>query len=144
MAATRARITQLTQSIGYPGVLMKKIAFASLIVAALLPATVLAQQKKMDDMKGMDMSNMKDMNMPKKSGSTAQTTHMAMGEVKSVDLKGQVVNVAHEPIKSLNWPAMTMGFVVKDKMLMDKLVVGKKVQLEFVQEDGKYVVTAVK
>ena len=122
---------------------MKKIAFASLIVAALLPATVLAQQK-MDDMKGMDMSNMKDMNMPKKSGSTAQTTHMAMGEVKSVDLKGQVVNVAHEPIKSLNWPAMTMGFVVKDKMLMDKLVVGKKVQLEFVQEDGKYVVTAVK
>ncbi|WP_137860691.1 MULTISPECIES: copper-binding protein [Variovorax] len=123
---------------------MKKIAFASLIVAALLPATVLAQQKKMDDMKGMDMSNMKDMNMPKKSGSTAQTTHMAMGEVKSVDLKGQVVNVAHEPIKSLNWPAMTMGFVVKDKMLMDKLVVGKKVQLEFVQEDGKYVVTAVK
>ncbi|WP_454902708.1 copper-binding protein [Variovorax gossypii] len=122
---------------------MKKIAFASLIVAALLPATVLAQQK-MDDMKGMDMSNMKDMNMPKKSASTAQVTHMAMGEVKSVDPKGQVVNVAHEPIKSLNWPAMTMGFVVKDKMLMDKLVVGKKVQLEFVQEDGKYVVTAVK
>ncbi|WP_454902685.1 copper-binding protein [Variovorax gossypii] len=122
---------------------MKKVVFASLVAAALLPAAALAQQK-MDDMKGMDMSNMKDMNMPKKSGASAQSTHMAMGEVKNVDPKGQVVTVAHEPITSLNWPAMTMGFVVKDKMLMDKLVVGKKVQLEFVQEGGKYVVTSVK
>lgn len=122
---------------------MKKFAFASLVAAALLPAAVLAQQK-MDDMKGMDMSNMKDMNMPKKAGAASQTTHMAMGEVKSVDVKGQVVTVAHEPIKTLSWPAMTMGFVVKDKMLMEKLSVGKKVQFEFVQEDGKYVVTSVK
>lgn len=122
---------------------MKKFAFASLVAAALLPAAVLAQQK-MDDMKGMDMSNMKDMNMPKKAGAASQTTHMAMGEVKSVDVKGQVVTVAHEPIKTLSWPAMTMSFVVKDKMLMDKLAVGKKVQFEFVQEDGKYVVTSVK
>lgn len=124
---------------------MKKAVFASLVAAAavLLPAAVLAQQK-MDDMKGMDMSGSKDMNMPKKAGASSQTTHMAMGEVKSVDAKDQVVTVAHEPVKTLNWPAMTMGFVVKDKMLMDKLSVGKKVQFEFVQEGGKYVVTSVK
>lgn len=122
---------------------MKNAVFASLVAAVLLPAAVLAQQK-MDDMKGMDMSGSKDMSMPKKPGASSQTPHMAMGEVKSVDAKGQVVTVAHEPVKTLNWPAMTMGFVVKDKMLMDKLSVGKKVQFEFVQEDGKYVVTSMK
>lgn len=122
---------------------MKNAVFASLVAAVLLPAAVLAQQK-MDDMKGMDMSGSKDMSMPKKPGASSQTTHMAMGEVKSVDAKGQVVTVAHEPVKTLNWPAMTMGFVVKDKMLMDKLSAGKKVQFEFVQEDGKYVVTSMK
>lgn len=121
---------------------MKKFAFNFLVVTALVPAAVMAQQK-MDDMKGMEMSGSKDMNMQKKAGG-ASVTHMAMGEVKTVDAKSQVVTVAHEPIKTLKWPSMTMGFVIKDKMLMDKMVVGKKVQFEFVQEDGKYVVTSVK
>ena len=41
-------------------------------------------------------------------------------------------------------PAMTMGFLVKDKMLLDKLAVGKRVDFEFVQGSKGYVVTAVK
>ena len=44
----------------------------------------------------------------------------------------------------MNWPAMTMGFQVKDKMLFDKLAVGKKVDFEFVHGTKGYVVTAVK
>lgn len=43
---------------------------------------------------------------------------------------------------SLNWPAMTMGFAVKDKALLDKLAMGKKV--EFVKEGKGYTVTGVK
>ena len=39
---------------------------------------------------------------------------------------------------------MTMGFKVKDKMLMDKLTAGKKVKFEFMQEDKDYVITGVK
>jgi hypothetical protein len=41
---------------------------------------------------------------------------------------------AHEPIKSLKWPAMTMGFSVKDKSLFDKLKVGKKVDVEIAKQ----------
>ncbi|MDO8775580.1 MAG: copper-binding protein [Burkholderiaceae bacterium] len=44
----------------------------------------------------------------------------------------------------MNWPPMTMGFIVKDKMLFDKLTVGNKVIFEFVQEPNGYVVTKVK
>ena len=54
------------------------------------------------------------------------------------------MTLAHEPIKSLNWPSMTMGFKVKYKMLMDKLTAGKKVKFEFMQEDKDHVITGVK
>jgi Cu(I)/Ag(I) efflux system protein CusF len=41
--------------------------------------------------------------------------------------------LSHEPVKSLNWPAMTMGFKVRDKALFEKLTKGRKVEVEFVQ-----------
>lgn len=39
---------------------------------------------------------------------------------------------------------MTMGFQVKDKMLLDKLTGGKTVDFEFAQGDKAYVITNVK
>ena len=39
---------------------------------------------------------------------------------------------------------MTMGFSVKDPMLLDKLAPGKKVKIEFTQDSGGYVITSVK
>lgn len=120
---------------------MKKAALPSLVLALLVPAMAAVAQTKMDDMKGMDM---KGMDMTKKPAPTASVVHKAMGTVKKVDAKGGVVTLAHEPIKSLNWPAMTMGFKVKDKMLLDKLTDGKKVEFEFMQDDKDYVVTGVK
>ena len=73
-----------------------------------------------------------------------QAAHTATGVVKKVDAKTGTVTLAHDPVKSLNWSAMTMGFTVKDKMLLDKLAVGKKVEFEFVQQGKDYVITSVK
>ncbi|WP_443272740.1 copper-binding protein [Variovorax sp. JS1663] len=56
---------------------------------------------------------------------------------------GSVVLV-HGPIASLNWPPMTMKFLVKDKALWEKLAEGKQVEVEFTQEGKDYVVTKVK
>lgn len=61
-----------------------------------------------------------------------------------VDVGAGIVTLAHEPVKSLNWPAMNMGFQVKDKMLLDKLGVGKTVDFEFVQGAKGYVIAGVK
>jgi len=76
----------------------------------------------------------------------AQTVaaHQATGVVKSVDRTKSVVMLAHDPVKSLNWPAMTMGFLVKEKPLLDKLQPGKKIAFEFVQQGKNYVITSVK
>lgn len=108
----------------------------ALVLAAALPATAAFAQQKMDDTKAMDMTKTPD--------AVAQMTHAATGVVKQADPTAGTVTLAHEPVKSMNWPAMTMGFQVKDKRLFDKLAVGKKVDFEFVQGNKGYVVTAVK
>ncbi|HCE06999.1 MAG TPA: copper-binding protein [Oxalobacteraceae bacterium] len=72
------------------------------------------------------------------------TRHQATGVVKAIDPANGRVTLAHQAIKSLNWPAMTMDFAVKDKVLFDKLAVGKKVDVELMKQGSGYVVTAVK
>ena len=73
----------------------------------------------------------------------AQTAvHKATGVVTKVD-KDKVM-IRHEPVRTLNWPGMTMAFTVKDKALMEKLAKDKKIEFEFRQEGRDYVVTSVK
>ena len=100
------------------------------------------------DMKGMDsekcMTMMKEMEDKPQSKHGDAMTHHAKAVVKSVNADKSKVTLAHEPIKSLHWPAMTMSFDLKDKALADKLVTGQKVDVEFVKQGSAYVVTAVK
>ena len=74
----------------------------------------------------------------------AQVTHKGTGVVKSVDAKKGTVMLAHGPIQSLNWPAMTMRFRAKDKQLVEAVKPGQKVEFDFVQEGRDYVITGLK
>jgi Cu(I)/Ag(I) efflux system protein CusF len=74
----------------------------------------------------------------------AQATHEAAGVVKKVDREGGRITLAHEPVKSLNWPAMTMVFRVQDRKLLDKVAPEAKVQFEFVQQGSSAVITRIK
>jgi Cu/Ag efflux protein CusF len=85
-------------------------------------------------MKGMDTR------MEKKGADGA--VHKATGVVTKVE--NDKVTIKHGPVPSINWPSMTMAFKVKDKALMEKLGKDKKVDFEFKQEGGEYVVTSVK
>jgi len=104
--------------------------------------------KPMSNMKGMEMKQMdathcKAMGSPKDSKVPAHgDMHAADGVVKSIDPQGNVT-LQHGPVKSLGWPAMSMGFAVKDKVLMDKLAVGKKVHVEFSKQGDGYVIESV-
>jgi Cu(I)/Ag(I) efflux system protein CusF len=120
---------------------MKRIATLSLLAALTASGAAFAQS---GDMKGMDM--MKDMDSGSKAQGTSRngTLHKTAAVVKAIDPAKGKVTLAHGPVKSLNWPAMTMGFTIKDKALFDKLAVGKKVDVEFTRQGSDYVVTAVK
>lgn len=124
---------------------MKSTAAVLLILALSVSSLAVAQSGSMKNMDMKDM-DMKAMPMDKmNSGATAKaSTHKATGIVKAVDpIKGTVA-LAHGPVKSLNWSAMTMTFVVKDARLFGKLAVNKKVTIDFTKQDVDYVVTAVK
>ena len=71
-------------------------------------------------------------------------SHKGVGVVKSVDAAKSGVMLAHEPIASLGWPAMTMRFAVRDKALLEKMQPGKKIEFEMVQQGRDYVITSVK
>ena len=93
------------------------------------------------DMKEMDM---KGTNNKAHANSSEAITHKTVAVVKGIDAANGKVKLAHEPVKSLNWPAMTMNFSVRDPALFDKLAPGKKVEIEFVQQGSASVITAVR
>lgn len=123
---------------------MKPIVTLALIMACSTSPLALAQSgsTKTMDMKGMDMKSM-PMEKMSSDSSTKAIAHHATGTVKAVDPTKGTVTLVHGPVKSLNWPAMTMTFSVKDKTLFNKLAVDKKVTIDFAKQDANYVVTAV-
>ena len=74
----------------------------------------------------------------------AADVHKASGVVTRVDAAKNKVTIKHEPIKSLQWPAMTMAFTVKDKAMLEKMPKGRKVDFEFQEQGRDYVITSVK
>ena len=70
--------------------------------------------------------------------------HKGVGVVKSLDAEKGTVMLAHEPIPSLRWPAMTMKFAAKERKLLEKLAPGQKVEFEFLVQGKDYVLTSLK
>jgi len=108
------------------------------VLAAVLASSVaMSPLGRAQGTGGMDTGKKAD----KKSESQA---HKGVGTVKKVDPAGGKVTLAHGPVQSLKWPAMTMTFIVKDKALLGKLSLDKKVEFEFVQQGSDYVITSAK
>ena len=123
---------------------MKRQATLSVIVALSISAalTVQAQMKDMDMNKGMDM---KGMEMKKDGVKAGQgTVHKGTGVVKKVDAAKGAVTLDHEPIRSVNWSAMTMTFNVKDKKMLENVKSGQRVQFEFIQQGKENVITSIR
>ena len=112
---------------------MKSLNAAIITLALAAAAPVFAQSGAMHGM-GMDKA-------PAQGGQA--TVHEATGVVKSVDAAAGKVTLAHGPVKTLNWPAMTMTFGVKDKGLLDKLGAGQHVHVGFVKQGTGFVITSV-
>ena len=79
------------------------------------------------------------------SAAPAAAGHHAEGTVQEVDRKTGTVSLAHGPIASLKWPAMTMEFKAANETLLNTLKPGAKVAVEFVERaPGEWVITSAK
>lgn len=75
------------------------------------------------------------------------TNHKGRGSVTEIDPGRGRVEIDHQPIASLQWPGMTMGFVVKDKAQLAGLKKGDAVQFELraqPDQDGNYVIESIR
>lgn len=119
-------------------------AFAQAEMSATNNASSMSMQHCLKGMKPQSchetMGNMHD----KAAGNSKVASHHAAGVVKAVDAAKGTVTLSHGAVPDLNWPAMTMRFAVKDKVLLDKLTVDRKVEFDFRQQGKDYVVTAVR
>ena len=93
------------------------------------------------EMKGMEMKGM-DSKASTKGAQSA--THKGTGTVQKSDPAGGKVTIAHDPIKSMEWPAMTMGFTARDKKILEGIKPGAKVEFDFIREGTKYTITSIK
>ncbi|HEY6043787.1 MAG TPA: efflux RND transporter periplasmic adaptor subunit [Nitrosospira sp.] len=74
----------------------------------------------------------------------APMSHHGVGSVEAVDWAHATVTIAHDPIASLNWSAMTMDFRARDPALLRPLKPGEKVDFEIVEESaGEYVIVRI-
>lgn len=68
----------------------------------------------------------------------------AMGTVNSVMPGHRMLNITHEPIRSIGWPTMTMDFTAAAEVDLTGLQPGDSIHFELVQsDDDVYLVTAV-
>ena len=122
---------------------MKRVVACSLVAVLSVFVVPLASAQS-QGMGGMDMKgDMKGMDMKSEKKSKPQT-HKGSGTITKVDPAKSTVTIAHGPVQSMKWPAMTMTFKAKDQAVLDKLAKDKKVDFEFKEEGKDYVITSVK
>ena len=75
----------------------------------------------------------------------AQATHQGTGKVVAVDRAKSSIKLAHEAIKSLGWPGMTMDFSVANAALLGGIKAGDAVTFELGKDarTGKWLVTRI-
>jgi Cu(I)/Ag(I) efflux system membrane fusion protein len=70
--------------------------------------------------------------------------HRAEGTITAIVAKSGTVSIAHGPIETLKWPAMTMDFKVANDAVLAGLKPGAAIAFEFVERTpGDWVITKV-
>jgi Cu(I)/Ag(I) efflux system membrane fusion protein len=74
-------------------------------------------------------------------------SHNGRGKVTQVDRQKGSIELDHEPIASMQWPAMKMGFMVVDKQQLAALKPGDVVEFQLAakpDQDGNYVIESIR
>jgi Cu/Ag efflux protein CusF len=108
----------------------KRIIFAA-ILAAAIPAAGLAQSIDTGHRAGAAQV------------AQAPSATLADGEIRKVDKEAKKLTIKHGPLPSLDMPAMTMVFQVKDAAMLDQVKAGDKVKFAAEKLGGAYTVTRI-
>ncbi len=76
--------------------------------------------------------------------SSSQVQYRGAGRIEAIDFTHATVTLAHDPIESLRWPAMTMDFRFLEPTLLQSFKPGQKVIFEIAEESsGEFVIVRI-
>ncbi|MCC6211325.1 MAG: efflux RND transporter periplasmic adaptor subunit [Burkholderiales bacterium] len=77
-------------------------------------------------------------------GKAAVQVHAGKGTIEALDAKSASVEIHHEPMASLKWPAMTMEFKLRDKAMLAGLKKGQAVEFDLrVGAPGEFIIERI-
>ncbi|WP_440993697.1 efflux RND transporter periplasmic adaptor subunit [Cysteiniphilum litorale] len=94
-------------------------------------------------LKRLNANHKSQTKMDKMSNQSKSSLYQGMGVVQKIDKEKHVIILSHEPIKALNWPAMTMPFSVSNKVDLDELKPSERIHFEFEKQANDYVITKI-
>ena len=83
---------------------------------------------------------------PAAQATPAGGVHRGTGKVRAVDAPSGYVELDHDPIASLQWPRMSMGFQAEDKAQLSSIKPGDRVQFELLakpDKDGNFLIRKI-
>ena len=75
--------------------------------------------------------------------SASPSVVLTAGEVRKVDRGSAEIVLRHAAIRSMNMPAMTMPFGVKDSAMLDQVKVGDKIRFSAEVIDDRPIITRI-
>lgn len=102
----------------------------AVLLAAILAAPVFAQKPSAD-------------HSAHSAGSQAYSATLADGEIRKVDKAAKKLTIKHGPIQSLDMPAMTMVYRVKDPKMLEQVKAGDKIKFTAEMVGDAYTVTSI-
>lgn len=115
------------------------ILFTTAAITALL-LTGCAEDGPSTESTGRESGGTRGMQEPAPDGAQ----HSAEGTINSVDAASDTVNISHEPVTSIGWPAMTMNFQLADPSLATRVRPGQRVEFTFRTDQGSATITDVR
>ena len=106
---------------------MSKVFFAAVVAGALLAPAAYAE----------------DAHHRAKAGAAPSGAALSDGEVRKVDKDAKKITIKHGPLQSLDMPAMTMVFHVKDLAMLDQVKAGDKVKFQAEKVGSAFTVTKI-
>lgn len=78
------------------------------------------------------------------SEESSHVTHWGEGTIKAMDFAHATITLAHDPIASLQWPAMTMDFRFLEPTLLQSFKPGQRIRFEMMEESaGEFVIVRI-
>lgn len=85
-----------------------------------------------------------DHNTMENSMESSKEKAVAKGIIHRVSRLNRTVNLTHDPVPDLNWPAMTMDLKVAESIDLTTIEIGKKVTFHLeLGEDKQYIITHI-